>query len=246
MNLIENIRDTYHKEMDNSEDHEIAPVDEYQQFDSPRLSDFDKTQLFEQDKLSDFDGINRPQSELPDKKEKPEKKVHFDEKMEPEVEQSPSDEVGGEKSDNGSSGKPKDEAVKITPSAVEVVHSDVHGDDFAEELKVDILCLLPGRVAKFRRCKGFKVYSMNDFYNYTNVRVDTIFDIHLFSAPYWNHWPMYNQSLVYNAYNPSGGVWINPINVTQHKDLDPKIRREFDFTMIDRFGGSKNFLTSTN
>jgi len=57
---------------------------------------------------------------------------------------------------------------------------------------------------------------------------------------------MYNQSHVYNAFKPSGGVWINPANKEQHKDLDPDLRREFDFTMIDRFGGPRNFLTSTN
>lgn len=196
----------------------LPPVDAYQAFDSPRRSDFEPSQIVDSGTLSDFDGIKRPQY-----------------------------------SKDGDASKDSDAAADRANGAQDsavsekvVGNTSRHADEDADSPGVDILCLLPGRVAGFRRCKGFKVYSMNDFYNYTNVRVDKIFDIHLFSAPYWNHWPLWNQDLVYNAYNPSEGVLINPANIAQHAQLSPAIRKEYDFSIIDRFGGSKNFLTSTN
>ena len=109
--------------------------------------------------------------------------------------------------------------------------------------KVDILGLLPGKVRDFRRCSpDHVVYTMNDFYNYINIAPDRIYELHTWLPPYYNHWRLWDKDITYNHYAPSLGVWVNP--AMNHNDLSSDLRHDFDFTIIDRFGGPKNFLTS--
>ena len=85
---------------------------------------------------------------------------------------------------------------------------------------------------------------MNDFFHFVNVLPQRVYELHYYIPPFQNGLDLRNDE-TYNDYAQQGlrEVFVNPVTKLKsaHDKLLPSLRRDYDFTIVERFGGPKNF-----